>query len=128
MTCFWDGILHHLTDDDFQRVLKTTKPNNKNFVKILKQNLKHTRSVKWNDTILTNKQCDENYEHIRDFNAETIYGGYLCSTCDPFLLLVCELFNVDINHNFCGNIIRYRINNSNKILNFRSDRGHFTHC
>ena len=58
MTCFWDGILHHLTDDDFQRVLKTTKPNNKNFVKILKQNLKHTRSVKWNDTILTNKQCE----------------------------------------------------------------------
>ena len=35
-------------------------------------------------------------EHIKEYNQNTISQGYLCSTCDPFLLLLSELFK---NHN-----------------------------
>ena len=126
MTCFWDGILHHLKEEDFQRVFQIKKPNNKNFVKLLKDNLKKTKDIKWNGETLTDKQLEENFEHIRDFNVNSIGGGYLCSTCDPFLFLVCQLFQVDINHNYRGYMMRYRITNPIKTLNFRSNSGHFS--
>ena len=128
MTCFWDGILHNLTNEDFQRTFKINKPNNKNFVNLLKQNLKKTKDLTWNGEALTDNQLNENYEHIRDFNVNSIHNGYLCSTCDPFLFIVCELFNVDINHNYCGHMMKYRTKNPIKTLNFKSNRGHFSAC
>ena len=76
----------------------------------------------------TQQQLEENYQHIKDFNVKSISAGYLCSTCDPFLLLICELFKVNINHNYCGYKMKYRINNAVKTLNFKSDRGNFTAC
>ena len=128
MTCFWDGILHHLKDEDFQRVFQINKPTNKNFVKILKSNLRKTKNIIWNGETLTDKQLEENYEHIKDFNADSIHGGYLCSTCEPFLFLVCELFKMNINHNYCGHMMSYKVNNSIRTLNFKSNSGHFSAC
>ena len=126
MTCFWDGILHNLTNDDFQRVFKVNKPSNKGLVVLLKENnSKETKSIKWNGTSLRDQEVEENYEHIKDFNVKSISGGYLCSTCDPFLILVCKLFNVNINHNYCGNMMKYEVPNPIRTLNFSSDRGHF---
>ena len=128
MTCFWDGILHHLKDEDFQRVFQINKPSNKNFVKLLKNNLRKTKDIIWNGEKLTENQIQENYEHIRDFNSDSIHQGYLCSTCDPFLFLVCELFRVDINHNYCGHMMKYSVTNPIKTLNFTSNTGHFSAC
>ena len=128
MTCFWDGILHHLKDEDFQRVFQINKPTNKNFVKILKSNLRKTKNIIWNGETLTDKQLEENYEHIKDFNVDSIHGGYLCSTSEPFLFLVCELFKMDINHNYCGHMMSYRTTNPNRTLNFKSNSGHFSVC
>ena len=87
--------------------------------------MKKTKDIKWNGETLTDKQLEENFEHIRDFNVNSIGGGYLCSTCDPFLFLVCQLFQVDINHNYRGYMMRYRITNPIKTLNFESNSGHF---
>ena len=104
------------------------KPNNKNFVKILKSNLRKTKDIIWNGETLTNKQLEENYEHIKDFNVDSIYGGYLCSTCEPFLFLVCELFKMNINHNYCGQLMSYKVTNPIRTLNFKSNSGHFSAC
>lgn len=128
MTCFWDGILHHLKDEDFQRVFQINKPSNKNFVKILKTNLRKTKDIIWNGETLTNKQLEENYEHIKDFNVDSIHGGYLCSTCEPFLFLVCELFKMNINHNYCGHMMSYKVTSPIRTLNFKSNSGHFSAC
>lgn len=128
MTCFWDGILHHLRDEDFQRVFQINKPSNKNFVKILKTNLRKTKDIIWNGETLTNKQLEENYEHIKDFNVDSIHGGYLCSTCEPFLFLVCELFKMNINHNYCGHMMSYKVTSPIRTLNFKSNSGHFSAC
>jgi hypothetical protein len=127
MTCFWDGILHNLTNDDFQRAFKINKPNNKGLVVFLKeQNSKETKNIKWNGTQLRDQEIQENFQHIKDYNVKSMHGGYLCSTCDPFLILICKLFNVNINHNYCGHMMKYTVPNPIKTLNFSSDRGHFT--
>jgi hypothetical protein len=126
MTCFWDGILKELTNDDFKK-LKTKKPNNKNFVVLLKNsNTKETKNIKWNGDTLSDNQIKENYEHIKDFDVKSIRNGYLCSTCDPFLILVCKLFNVNIYHKYCGNLMKYEVDNPNRTLHFKSNKGHFS--
>ena len=124
---FWDGILKRLNKDDFKSVFKTKKPNNQKFILLLKKfNSKETGDVKWNGENLTTKEIEENYEHIQDFDINSINGGYFCSTCDPFLILICKLFNVNINHRYCGHMIKYEITNPIKTLNFKSNSGHFS--
>ena len=88
MTCFWSGILSSLNTDDFNYINEPSKPNIKNFIELLKRNNIDTKNVLWQNTKLTPKQLEENKEHIRDFNIENINSGYLCSICDPFLLLI----------------------------------------
>ena len=126
MTCFWDGILQSLSNDDFQFAFKTNKSNNKILISLLKDNNKKTTRVMWNKKKLTEKQMDDNYEHVQNFNIESIYGGYLCSSCDPFLLLVSEVFNVNIDHDYCGNGIKYETSSARKTLRFKSSGGHFS--
>lgn len=128
MTCFWDGILHHLKDDDFQKVFQINKPSNKDFVKLLKNNNRKTKNIKWNGETLSVKQLEENFIHIKDFNENSINKGYLCSICDPFLILISEIFILNINHNYCGNIMKYTNNQGTRILNFKSNKGHFSAC
>ena len=126
MTCFWDGILKTLNNNDFNLVVPNMKKiRNINFVVFLKNKNIKTNNVKWNGQNLTQKQLEENFEHIKVFNPNTIGGGYLCSTCEPFLFLVAELFKVNINHNYMGHVMQYRIDNARKTLNFRSNKGHF---
>jgi hypothetical protein len=125
MTCFWDGILKRLSNEDFKK-FNINKPRNKDFVVFLKNHNTKTTNVKWNNEKLTEKQLEENITHIKDFNVKSIGGGYLCSTCEPFLFLVSHLFNVNINHNYCGHVMKYRINDKNRILNFKSNKGHFS--
>ena len=124
MTCFWDGILNRLTHEDFKQ-FNIQKPKNKEFVLFLKSRNKQTRNVSWNDESLTKKQLEENFTHVKDFDVNTIKGGYFCSTFEPFLFLVSQLFQVNINHNYCGHMIQYRINEEDRILQFTSNKGHF---
>ena len=41
---------------------------------------------------------------VTRINVKSIRNGYLCSTCDPFLCLVCQLFKLNICHNYNGYI------------------------
>lgn len=128
MTCFWDGILKKLNNEDFQRTFECDKPNNIKLVKLLKESndkLNFNRNITWNKEKLTDKQWKENYDHIRNYQPKTIYNGYMCSSCEPFLILICLLFKVNINHNYCGNIMRYEIKDPIRTLNFKSNNHHF---
>ena len=115
MTCFWKGLL------DCLRINIAPKL----FVQHLKQKNKICKNVKWQNESLSNQFLKESFEAVKCFNEKSIHNGYLCSTCDPFLILVCELYKTDIVHNYCGNIITYKYKDSNKEIRVISDRGHF---
>lgn len=105
------------------------KPRPIQFVKLLKNNVVKTHNVLWNGQKLTQLELDENLTAIKEFQENSINRGYYCSCCDPFLLLICQLFKVNIIHNYNKTQIKYTyIGNSNKnipTLKFSSDRGHF---
>lgn len=141
MTCFWDGIIAAIDHDMFMMTFEThIEPldpkqkidNIKNFIELLKERAILTKNVKWNNSKLTEQQLEENLLAIRNYNIDNINDGYDCSICDPFLLLVCELFKVDIIHNFIGNDLIYEYdvkqNTNKKIIKFASNHGHFWLC
>jgi hypothetical protein len=128
MTCFWDGILKRISFNKINNVLDAKKRCNvQQFINLLKKNARKTTNVKWQGNKLSEKELVENLEHIKTFDVSTIRHGYDCSGCDPFLLLICELFKVNIIHTYCKHKIKYEYISNEKIntIRFQSNRGHF---
>lgn len=131
MACFWIGILGALDNATINTFIhkpyNDAKPRPPEFINILKKYNVKTRDILWNESELTEKELEENFEHIRDYNLSKINQGYDCSTCDPFLLLVAQLFKVNITHNYNGHVIKYTVKNNKGIrqLKVRSNQGHF---
>ena len=129
MSCFWDAILNKIKIEDFQKIFNHNgKPNPETFAKmIIEKNMK-TENVLWNSQILKEKQLQENYEHIQGYNTSSVSQGYDCSTCDPFLLIICEVFTINIQHVYLGNTIEYthtkNVFNNNYTIKLQSDKGH----
>ena len=105
MTCFWDGIIRDLTQEDLQLLNSDKNINNKDFILLLKKNNKICENVKWQEENLDEQLLKENHEMIKDFNENNINQGYDCSSCEPFMILISELFKINIHHNFNGYII-----------------------
>ena len=116
MSCFWDTLLKNI--NNYQSINE--------FIDFLKEKNKLTRNVLWNNLKLSETQYKENFNHIKDFNKNTIQNGYDCSSCDPFLLLICELFEIEIIHHFNGTIINYKYKNpkDKKIITIHNNMGH----
>ena len=126
MTCFWDGIMRSLEISDFYYILCDTKPLTARQLAIFL--IKHncvTSNVLCNGMHLTLSQLQENFVAVNELNEESIDNGYLCSTLDPFLCLLAELFRVEIEHTFNGVCILYSISNSRRIIRYKSDINHF---
>jgi len=128
MTCFWDGILSSLTRENFAQYQVPRPANYLNLIRFLKsQNTATNESnIKWNNQLISKQSHNENYNAIKEYDEKTATNGYLCSTCEPFLILVCHLFHVNIDHVYCGNTMTYRINNAKHTLKYKSNRGHFS--
>lgn len=134
MTCFWDGIMRELKNNYIELPICTIHLNTHTFATFLKSRNTKTYNINWSGsdsklvsgTHLPEKLLNENYKSIQEFDVNSIYNGYDCSTCDPFLLLICELFYVSIIHNFNGIIIKYTNTYKNRaILQFHSNSHHF---
>lgn len=125
MTCFWDGIISSLNNQDYQ-VAGIRKAKHHDFINQLKAKNKMVSSVSWQGNKLTEQEMKEHMEAIKDYNVNGIHSGHLTSTCDSFLLLVCELFKVNITHKYINTNIVYKHDNGRKTLIFSSNRGHFT--
>ena len=127
--CFWNGILSKLNDEDFKFANfyfnKTKDSRVIFFIEQLKSKNTKTNRIQWQNTLLSKKELDENFEHVQNFNIKSINKGYDCSSCDPFLLLITEIFQIEIIHQYCGNIITYKSDNPRKKVLFYSNRGHF---
>jgi len=143
MTCVWDSLIAGIPLE--KKSMVTGKKNNpnkkqnnkqkshrkdtelKSFLKYIQQNTKKTNNVSVNDSYLTSKQIDENFRSIQSLCNSDIYNGYLCSTCDPFLILFCELFECSIFHIYINSKIRYNHVNSKFIVYLHSSETHMTH-
>ena len=125
MTCFWDGIIGTLEKHDFEFIGIKEKPNIRDLIKILKEKNKKNINVKWQDIDLTNKFREESYLHIKDYDISKIGNGHLTSSCDPFLLLISEIFKIDIRHRYIDTVINYNVENARKTIFFKSSSSHF---
>ena len=121
MTCFWNGILKSLNLKGFRF------NSNEELIGFLKKQNKKTKNVMWNNIFLREQEMAENYEAVENYDVKGIYNGHLCSCCDYILLLVCEIFCVDIDHWYLNRLMSYK-NKKNKEKNkltFHSNHHHF---
>ena len=126
MTCFWDGILKSLKKDDLDFVNYKDKKSPVQFIRFLKKYSKRMENVLWQNQTLKKQELDEYLSWIKDYDINGIPNGHLTSVCDPFLLLICELFCVNIKHQYNKYTIIYKNNSKvRKTLVFSSNRGHF---
>lgn len=127
--CFWDALITKITSEVIEQTFGInfdTKYRIRDFVSLLKEKVIKTTNVEWNGTPLMDKEMEENLVWIKEYNILEVANGHDCSVCDPFLLLACELFKVDIIHDYNGVPIKYSNKNSNgKIINFSSNTTHF---
>jgi hypothetical protein len=108
MACFWNSIINRLNKDNyFKQINNNIRLIPEHFVLSLKENNRKTNNIIWQGEELTEKQKDENFEHINSYNIKEIYNGYYCSTFDPFLFLICDLFDISITNIYNNNKIEY---------------------
>lgn len=119
MACFWLGIINQLKKH------KINYSSPLNLVNFLKKNNRIVKDITHNNRKLTKKEIKEAYEAVKVYNPKEIPRGYLCSTQDSFLILICYLFKKKIIHNYLGNLIIYNCSEATGTLNFSSNRGHF---
>lgn len=113
MTCVWNGLINKLQ-------LKMTPFELCNFIK---NNNTTTNNVFVNEEKIKEQQLKENIERINNIN--NINNGYDMSTCDPLLILIAEIYQVNIIHHFNGCKIIYKNVNANKEIIVYSNSHHF---
>ena len=125
MSCFWDTLLSRINKDDIQSILSLHNPTPKDFANTLKNKNIPTDNVLWMGEEITQQMKEENIEHIEGYDSSTIQSGYLCSTCDPFLLLITELFQIKIIHHYNKVVINYQHKTDIKYtITIHNDKGH----
>ena len=87
MTCFWDGIMRSLNQNDFE-LINEKKTNNFEFIKMLKRRKIPMTNVLWENQKLSNNEIKEHLLAIDEYDINGIPGGHLTSSCDSFLLLI----------------------------------------
>lgn len=133
MTCVWNSLIQGIPINQFNNHNFTKKPNPTQFTQYLKdQNTKNTSKVPYRDNIivngknLTNKEKEENFEAIKNFNVGSIGGGYFCSTGDPFLIITGEIFQCSIHHNYNNHLIKYNHSNPKFTICVNSSSSHMS--
>jgi hypothetical protein len=120
-----------LNKEDYNLLGFTKKPNTTTFITELKHKNKIVHTL-WQGQVLSDKEKKEHYNAIEIYDVSLINNGHLTSTCDSFLLLICELLQLNITHNYLQQtLIHYNYSkqiNTRKTLKFQSTRGHFSCC
>jgi hypothetical protein len=124
MACFWTGIPRCLDINDFKKLGINHLPRYREFVNILKNNIIPIKNVTWNNETLTEQFINDSMQHLRVFDMKKINKGYECSACDPVLILISELFGINISHQFNGSEINYTFTGATKIIHLSSNSKH----
>tara|TARA_B100001057_G_C22841671_1_gene947337 strand:- start:2054 stop:2440 length:387 start_codon:yes stop_codon:yes gene_type:complete len=125
MTCFWDSITSSLLDEDY-KILGINRNREKLILKLKEKN--KIVNTLWQGKQLSQKEKHEHFDAIKSYNIAKINNGHLTSICDSFLLLICDLLKITIEHRFLNITIIYTSHshsNSRKTLRFKSNNHHF---
>jgi hypothetical protein len=126
MTCYWDSIRDSLNLEDYNKLGLVRKPSLGIFINTLKLKNKKIDNVFWQGNGFRNQEKQEHYDAINEYNINKINDGHLTSVCDSFLLLLCELLEISIEHKYNNINISYKNKRkSRKTLFFKSNKGHF---
>ncbi len=90
MSCVWKGLIKKLN--------LHYKPLT--LYNLIKKNNIKTHNVHHNGLKPSEQQLEENYNRIEKLNHDEVLDGYYCSSFDPLLFLVCELYRVTIMHKY----------------------------
>jgi hypothetical protein len=117
MSCFWDGL----------RKVFNPKVNNSDFITYLKNKSTTTMiNIIWQGEKLSEQLIKSNREHIKDFDIKSVNKGYDCSSCDPFLILVAQIYECTIHLDYNKHQVVYLNPKFPKtIKKFGNNRGHF---
>ena len=125
MSCYWNTLIKNIKHNDIKNILNIKNINPFRFAKELKNKNKLINTILVNNNKIKEQQQKENFDHIKEYNPKTVNNGYLCSTCDPFLILIANLFSITIINNYIGNIITYKpISYSRYTITIKNDNGH----
>ena len=125
MTCFWDAILKSLNKNDFD-LINETKSTNGELIAMLKRRKIPMTNVLWENQKISENEIKEHLLAIDEYDINGIPGGHLTSSCDSFLLLICELFKVNIEHMYMIHTINYsNTKEVRKTLYYSSNDKHF---
>jgi hypothetical protein len=97
MSCVWKGLISALK-------INITPLQ---FVKDLQYRNILTLNVRWNGEQLSQQVLKENMRNIATLTVKDVIDGYNTSGCDAALLLVSQIYNVNIIHNYNGHKIYY---------------------
>lgn len=127
MSCFWDGLSAAIYEIFPASIKNRGKFTNQDLLNFLKKHNQPTRNITVNGAPLTTQQMRENFTAIKNLSTDTIPTGYWCSTCDPVLILLSQLLNINIEHTYLGVKILYRnkMAKMGNIIYVSSDYGHF---
>ena len=125
MTCFWDAIQGTLSDGDYTLLGLQRRPNHQLFINTLKEKNVKPKDVLWNGKLLIDLEQKEHFQAIAEYDIKRIGVGHWTGACDSFLLLLCQLLNVEIIHKYMNTNIIYKKRGSKKVFKFRSSGSHF---
>lgn len=126
MSCFWDSMFRKLTLDDYKFIgARPISP--KTLVKLLKDKNVPLVNVRWQGELLAIRFMSEMMRDISVYKSKSFNTGHDTGGCDIFLALVCQIFQININHNYNGVVLKYEnTKNVRKTLNFSSSRSHMS--
>ena len=128
MSCYWNAIMKGLDNKDFKKLnIKNNITNPRAFASLLKENNKPPENIFVGGIKLSKKETEEMFNAVKEYDIDTTNSGYLCSISDCFLSLICELFDLNIQHTYCGiNILYQNRSNKNikKTIMISSDKRH----
>jgi len=133
MSCVWDGIRDAIKEDykhcihKETQILLSKQLESRHLPNFFVLNNKICNKVSVNGEYLSKQflgECMKSIEKLYDY---PIHIGYLCSTCDPLLILICQIFNVYIKHtHFNGTTSTYKNKDRGRTTyHFESSRTHF---
>ena len=95
MSCFWDALAHGLPP-----AAGLSSPAI--ILDALQTSNCLTTDMTVNDESLGSQAMQENFDSIKELQHDQLYNGYWCSTSDPVLCLLCQLYRVNIKHVLVG--------------------------
>jgi hypothetical protein len=107
MTCVWKGLIKGL---ECYKLIKN-KTKEIDFATYIKKHNTKTINILINDSYLGEQEMTENYKAIENLNVNNIENGYMCSTSDPLLALVCQIYNINIIHKCKHTTVEYSYDN-----------------